>query len=170
MIPVGYITSVRIFDEFLVTASEDKTLRKWDIENDGEFILEYVGHRNVVNDFILTGTSENKYFSANKMLCSCALDQSVKHMRCSLLLKQISLSSCARILYDCLVGCSDWPKVQSFWLAETTSFEINENWIKQGFTYNMLARSITPTMIFLRSKLQAKTTLNTEGANKTVTN
>ncbi len=54
MVFAGYITALRIFDEFLVTASEDQTLRKWDIDNDGEFILEYAGHKAMINEFILT--------------------------------------------------------------------------------------------------------------------
>ena len=44
---------MKIYDEFLITSSDDKTLRKWDIENDGEFILEYNGHTSLVNEFIV---------------------------------------------------------------------------------------------------------------------
>jgi WD40 repeat protein len=49
-----YITSVLIVENFLLSASADKTIRKWDMST-CECILDFVGHDSTVNKIIYTG-------------------------------------------------------------------------------------------------------------------
>ncbi|CAF3465644.1 unnamed protein product [Rotaria sp. Silwood1] len=51
---VDYITCILIDENFLVSASADRTIRKWDITN-GECVFVYSGHTSLVNRIVCTG-------------------------------------------------------------------------------------------------------------------
>lgn len=49
-----YITSIIIDENYLVSASADRTMRKWDMTN-GECIFVFSGHTSLVNRIVCTG-------------------------------------------------------------------------------------------------------------------
>lgn len=56
-----YVTHILIDENFLVSASADKTMRKWDMTN-GQCVFIYTGHTSLINRIVCTGkkkTEEN---------------------------------------------------------------------------------------------------------------
>ncbi|CAF2057648.1 unnamed protein product [Rotaria magnacalcarata] len=51
---VDYITSILIDEHYLVSASADRTMRKWDITN-GRCVFVYSGHTSLINRIVCTG-------------------------------------------------------------------------------------------------------------------
>lgn len=49
-----YITHIQIVQTFLISASADKTIRKWDVIN-GECLIIFNGHTSMVNRILCTG-------------------------------------------------------------------------------------------------------------------
>ena len=49
-----YITSILIDENFLISASADQTIRKWDLTT-GECVLVYAGHTSLINRVVCTG-------------------------------------------------------------------------------------------------------------------
>jgi len=49
-----YITHILIDENYLVSASADRTMRKWDITN-GQCLFVYSGHTSLINRILCTG-------------------------------------------------------------------------------------------------------------------
>ena len=49
-----YITHILMQDNYLISASADQTMRKWDVTT-GECVLIYTGHTSLVNRMVCTG-------------------------------------------------------------------------------------------------------------------
>jgi WD40 repeat protein len=49
-----YITQILIDENCLVSASADRTMRKWDMTN-GQCVFVYTGHTSVINRIVCTG-------------------------------------------------------------------------------------------------------------------
>jgi WD repeat-containing protein 86 len=49
-----YITHIIMYENYLISASADQTMRKWDVTT-GECVLIYSGHTSLINRVICTG-------------------------------------------------------------------------------------------------------------------
>jgi WD40 repeat protein len=49
-----YITHILIDENYLVSASADRTIRKWDLTN-GQCVHVYTGHTSLINRIVCTG-------------------------------------------------------------------------------------------------------------------
>ena len=49
-----YITHILIDENYLVSASADRTMRKWDMTN-GQCVFVYSGHTSLINRIVCTG-------------------------------------------------------------------------------------------------------------------
>lgn len=58
-----YITHILIDENYLVSASADRTMRKWDMTN-GQCIFVYTGHTSLVNRLVCTGKLTGRVASA----------------------------------------------------------------------------------------------------------
>ena len=61
-----YITHILIEENYLVSASADRTMRKWDMTS-GECVFIYTGHTSLINRIICTG---KKKFDSVQMIIS----------------------------------------------------------------------------------------------------
>ena len=53
-----YITQIEMYENYVLSASADQTIRKWDVTN-GECILIFTGHTSMVNRVLCTGKSRS---------------------------------------------------------------------------------------------------------------
>jgi WD40 repeat protein len=54
-----YITHILIDENYLVSASADRTMRKWDMTN-GQCVFVYTGHTSLINRLVCTGKLSSK--------------------------------------------------------------------------------------------------------------